>query len=93
MSVEPVVESFEFHGAVSDDGAVYIRAQDIVGMMRATIVHYTAIFDALPDPDGVDRDQAISLMAGSQVLQQEADAVDVAAMDFLTTESGVSREL
>ena len=86
MSDERVVESFKFHGAVSDDGYVYIRAQDMTDMFRASVVHYTALFAELGDPDGANRDQAVSLAAACQVLTQEADAVDVAAMDFLTIE-------
>lgn len=87
MTAEPVVETFQFHGCVSDDGDVYIRAFDMCGMFRSSIAHFTALFLALPDVDGADRDTGISLVAAIQVLQQECDAVDVAAMDFLTTES------
>jgi len=86
------VETFQFHGAISDDGEVYIRAIDMTGMFRATIAHFTALFVALEDVEGEDRDTGISLVAAIQVLQQESDAVDVAAMDFLTTESDVSPE-
>ena len=80
------VDTFTFSGFICDDGDVYLKASDLTAMFRSSIAYYTDLFTALEDVDGEDRDSGISLVAAIQVLEQESDAIDVACMDFLTTE-------
>jgi hypothetical protein len=83
----PEVEKVEFSGAVLE-GEVYLRAYDVTHALRGAIDYYTELIDNAADeaPEGSETEWYTSLVCWSSIIEAltaEADAYDVASMEFL----------